>query len=247
MPTAVDAWFVRESLLDDADVAVRLEGLLSDEEAMRRDRMAFDSGRRQQLLARGLQRLVLSKYAPEFAPRDWQFVQGAAGRPELAPPFDATGLYFNVAHTAGMVALAVGRVPFIGIDVEPLDRRVPLHVAPRYFSESEVAALQALPPEQQPRRFLRLWTLKEAYLKAVGEGLAGGLDSMTFTFDEGGGIGFEHGGDPEADRWVFREFDPGGFLLALAYKDSAAGAAADVHWREWRSATWSGQEQGPET
>lgn len=234
MPTAVDAWFVRESLLDDPDVAVRFEGLLSDTEAARRDRMAFDSGRRQQLLARGLQRLVLSKYAPDVAPQDWQFVQGASGRPELAPPFDATGLFFNVAHTAGMVALAVGRVPLIGIDVEPLDRRVPLHVAPRYFSESEVAALQSLPPEQRPRRFLRLWTLKEAYLKAVGQGLAGGLDSVSFTFAEDGGITFERGDDPQTGRWVFREFDPGGFLLALAYQDSAAGAAAEVQWREYR-------------
>jgi len=235
MPAAVDAWFARESLLDDAGVAARFEGLLSDAEVLRRNRMAFDSGRRQQLLARGLQRLVLSKYAPEVAPRDWQFAQGAGGRPELAPPFAATGLHFNVAHSAGMVALAVGRVPLIGIDVEPFDRRVPVHLAPRYFSEREVAALQALPPEEQPRRFLRLWTLKEAYLKAVGKGLSGGLDSMTFTFEAGGGIGFEHGGDPEADRWRFREFDPGGFLLALAYKDSAAGAAADVHWREFRA------------
>lgn len=237
MPAPVDAWFARESLLDDAGIAARFEGLLSDAEVVRRDRMAFDSGRRQQLLARGLSRLVLSTYAPSVAPRDWQFVQGAAGRPELAPPFDATGLHFNVAHAAGMVALAVGRVPLIGIDVEPLDRRVPLHVAPRYFSESEVAALQALPPEERPRRFLRLWTLKEAYLKAVGEGLAGGLDSMTFRFEQGGGITFEHSGDPHADRWVFREFDPGGFLLALAYKDSAPGAVAEVRWREYRAET----------
>lgn len=238
MPTAVDAWFVRESLLDDPGAAAHFEALLSDAEVARRDRMAFDSGRRQQLLARGLQRLVLSKYAPEVAPREWQFAQGAAGRPELAPPFAATGLFFNVAHTAGMVALAVGRVPFIGIDVEPMDRRVPLHVAPRYFSESEVAALQALPPEAQPRRFLRLWTLKEAYLKAVGAGLAGGLDSMTFTFDETGGIAFEHGDDPEAGHWVFGEFDPGGFLLALACKDAAPGAAATIRWHEYRPETF---------
>ena len=237
MSATVHAWFARESLLDDAGIAVRFEGLISEAEAARRDRMAFDSGRRQQLLVRGLQRLMLSKYAPEIAPRDWQFVQGAGGRPELAPPLDATGLYFNVAHTAGMVAVAVGRVPLIGIDVELLDRRVPVDLAPRYFSASEVAALQALSPEEQPRRFLRLWTLKEAYLKAVGKGLSGGLDSMTFSFDERGGIGFEHRGDPDAHRWVFREFDPGGFLLALAYKDSAGGAAADVHWHEYRADT----------
>ena len=102
--------------------------------------------------------------------------------------------------------MAVGRVAHIGIDVEALDKRVPMPVARRYFSEREVAALHALAPEDQPRRFLRLWTLKEAYLKAVGEGLAGGLDSMTFTLDDEAGIGFERAGDPQAPRWTFREF-----------------------------------------
>jgi len=236
MPATVDVWYARESLLDAAGIAARFEALLSPAEAARRDRMAFDSGRRQQLLARGMQRLVLSKYIPDVAAHDWRFVQGDTGRPEFAPPFDATGLHFNLAHTAGLVVMAVGRVPMIGVDVEPLDRRVPLHVAPRYFSEREVAALQALAPEDRPRRFLRLWTLKEAYLKAVGEGLAGGLDSMTFTLDENGIVAFERAADPHAYRWVFREFSPDGYLLSLAYLDPAA-TAPDVRLREFRAET----------
>jgi 4'-phosphopantetheinyl transferase len=144
-------------------------------------------------------------------------------------------LNFNVAHTPGMVVLAVGRVARIGVDVEASDKkRVPLSVARRYFSEREVAALDALAPEARPQRFLRLWTLKEAYLKAVGAGLAGGLDRMTFTLGEDARIGFEHHEDPDAGRWAFREFRPPGYLLAVAYLDPAV-SAAEVRLREYRT------------
>src|SRR5690349_629399 len=172
MPGPVDVWFARETLLDDAQVAARFATLLDADERARRDRMAHESGRRQQLLARALQREVLSNWEPSIAPGEWRFTRGAQGRPELAPPFAATGLNFNVAHTAGLVVVAVGRVARLGVDIEALDKRVSLPVARRYFSAREVSALDALAPEARPRRFLRLWTLKEAYLKAVGEGLA---------------------------------------------------------------------------
>jgi 4'-phosphopantetheinyl transferase len=223
MPPSVDVWIAHEGLLDDPVVTAHLVSLLAPDELERRNRMATESGRRQQLLARALQREVLSRYLPRIAPRDWRFVRGESGRPSLAPPFDADGLNFNLAHTPGLVVMAVGRVAHIGIDVEALDKPVPMPVAQRYFSEREVAALHALAPGDQPRRFLRLWTLKEAYLKAVGEGLAGGLDSMTFTFDAAG-IGFERASDPQAHRWTFREFTPRGYQLALAFLDLAAEA-----------------------
>lgn len=236
MPGPVDVWFAHEALLDEPGVAIRLASLLDADENARRDRMAHEGGRRQQLLARAMQREVLSRHEPAIAPREWRFERGTAGRPALAPAFATTGLNFNVAHTAGMVVIAVGRVPRLGVDVEASDKRVPLPVARRYFSPREVAALDALAPEARPRRFLRLWTLKEAYLKAVGEGLAGGLDRMTFTLGDDASIRFEHDDDVEADRWKFREFGPGGFLLALAYLDPAH-PASEVRLREYRAET----------
>jgi len=235
MPEPVDLWYARESLLDDAPVAARFAALLAPDERARLERMATNSRRQQQLLTRGMQREVLSRYVPSVAPRDWRFERGAGGRPELAPAFAPTGLNFNLAHTPGLVALAVGRVARIGVDVEASDKPVPLPVARRYFSPREVAALDALPPEARPRRFLRLWTLKEAYLKALGEGLPGGLDRMTFTLDDGAEIGFASEDSP-AEHWVFREFTQGGYLLALAYLDPpGTGTAADVRLREYRA------------
>ena len=235
MPGPVDVWFAHEALLDDARVAARLEGLLDADERARRDRMAHESGRRQQLLARAMQREVLSRYEPAIAPTDWRFERGAGGRPALAPAFAPTGLNFNVAHTPGMAVVAVGRVGHIGVDVEACDKRVPLAVARRYFSPREAAALDALAPEARPQRFLRLWTLKEAYLKAVGEGLPGGLDRMTFTLGEQGRVTFEHDDDAQAGNWTFREFSPDGYLLALAYLDPAV-SADEVRLREYHAA-----------
>jgi 4'-phosphopantetheinyl transferase len=233
MPPTVDVWIAHEGLLDDAALAARLLSLLAPEELERRNRMALETGRRQQLLARALQRELLSRYEPRVAPRDWRFVRGESGRPSLAPPFDASGWHFNLAHTAGLVVMAVGRAAHIGIDVEALDQRVPLQVAQRYFSEREIAALHALEPEEQPRRFLRLWTLKEAYLKALGEGLSGGLDSMCFTFDQDDGVAFECAADLHADRWVFREFTTRGFQLAVAVLDAAAEAPPTISLHEY--------------
>lgn len=233
MPGPVDVWFAPEALLDDPEVAARLATLLDVDERARHDRITHESGRRQQLLARAMQRAVLSHCEPTIAPTDWRFERGAGGRPGLAPAFAATGLSFNVAHTPGMVVVAVGRVARLGVDVEAADKRVSLPVARRYFSPREAAALDALAPEARPRHFLRLWTLKEAYLKAVGEGLAGGLDRMTFTLD-GADITFEHDDDAQADRWAFREFNPGGYLLALACLDPGLDAA-EVRLREYRA------------
>ena len=229
----VNVWIASDRLLDNADHAARFTALLSADERERCDQMKTDSARRQQLLTRALQREVLSRCEPAIAPREWRFVRSPAGRPSLAPPFTETGLHFNLAHTHGMVAMAIGRVPCVGIDIESVAKRVALPVAHRYFSEREVSALVALPPERQPERFLRLWTLKEAYLKATGAGIAGGLGRMTFTFDDTGGVSFERSEDPQANRWVFREFSPEGYLLALAFMDADGAVVPEPGLREF--------------
>ncbi|HET9863728.1 MAG TPA: 4'-phosphopantetheinyl transferase superfamily protein [Steroidobacteraceae bacterium] len=230
--SAVEVWIARDSLLDAPGVGARLAQLLAPEELARRDRMAFENGKRQQLLTRAMLREALSRSVPEVAPREWRFLRGPGGRPALAPPFDSTGLDFNVAHSRGLVAAAIARAGRVGVDVETLGERVPLHVASRYFAPREVAALQALPEAEQPRRFLRLWTLKEAYLKATGEGLAGGLDSVTFSLDAGD-IGFESAAEPCAARWQFREFAAADHLLAVAHRGATAGAPGAMQLREY--------------
>jgi 4'-phosphopantetheinyl transferase len=249
----VHVWLASETLLDDPANVQRFTALMSAEERAREQRFRLEPARRQHLLARGMQREVLSAYLPGTTPRELKFVSGATGRPALAPPFDASGLVFNLAHTRGLVALAVARGAPLGIDVEIYEKKVPLEVARRYFSPAEVDALEALPGDAQPRRFLRLWTLKESYLKAVGAGIAAGLDSVTFRIDDAGACAFERAADPHAARWSFGQFDVGErHVLAVARLSTRAGM--HVEWHEFGTTgsvgfsirTLLGQEQRSE-
>jgi 4'-phosphopantetheinyl transferase len=207
-------------------------------------RLHRESGRQQFALTRALQRHVLSAYAADVSPVEWRFQSTPEGRPSLAPPFDRSGLQFNIAHTEGLVVMAVCRHARVGVDVEKLGR-APLAVTERYFSAAEAAQLRALPAEAQPRRFVQLWTLKEAYLKAVGAGLAGGLGRTSFHFDDAERFRFEREDDPEAERWQFRQFDASAdHLLALAVLPGAGHAPLTVSLREFRApGGTSGQEQ----
>jgi 4'-phosphopantetheinyl transferase len=212
----VDIWLARDPLLRDAAFLESLSRSLSVDEHERVARMQFPEGRHQQLVTRGMVRQVLSRHAPEVAPGDWRFERNAHGRPRIAGAPAAGDLQFNLAHTPGLVAVAVARAAEIGVDVERTDKPAPLAVARRYFSAAEVAELGGLPLADQPRMFHRLWTLKEAYLKAIGTGVTGGLGSMTFHFGPDG-VTFERAADAAASRWEFREFDVhGDYLLALA-------------------------------
>jgi 4'-phosphopantetheinyl transferase len=242
-PDQVDIWLARDPQLRDAAALDGLSRCLSADEHARVARMHFSEDRHQQLVTRGMVRQVLSLYVPGVAPAGWNFERNRHGRPAITGVSEAArDLQFNLAHTPGLVALAVARDAEIGVDVERADKRAPLAVARRYFSVAEVEAMEALPAEEQARRFRRLWTLKESYLKATGTGVAGGLGSMTFHI-EPEGVRFERAADAAASRWVFREFQVDGeFLLALAFRGREGGTPLRVNLREF-PARESGQEE----
>jgi 4'-phosphopantetheinyl transferase len=139
--------------------------------------------------------------------------------------------------------MAVCRHALVGVDVEKVGR-APLAVAGRYFSAAEAQQLRALPPEAQARRFVRLWTLKEAYLKAIGSGLAGGLGRMSFIFDSTGVFRFERADDADAAHWQFRQYEVGEHhVLGLAVLPRAIDGPLEVTLREFHPSGSSSQEQ----
>jgi 4'-phosphopantetheinyl transferase len=231
---AVDIWLAFDAQFQQPATQAKLSALLTSSDIDRQRRLYFEAGRRQFALTRALQRRVLSEYAAEVDPAQWQFQASAEGRPSLAPPFDRSGLHFNLAHTEGVVAMAVCRHARVGVDVEKAGR-APLAVAERYFSAAEVAQLHALPAEAQPRRFVKLWTLKEAYLKAMGTGLAGGLGRMSFMFGAAEDFRFERADDADAERWQFRQYEIGEqHTLGLAVLPRVGNAQLEVTLREFR-------------
>jgi sugar phosphate isomerase/epimerase/phosphopantetheinyl transferase len=194
--------------LDERAVAAFID-LLSADEHERRDRFVFPRDAREFAVAHGLLRRSLSAVDGR-PPHDWAFSPGAHGKPRLAAA-TASGarLSFNLAHTDGLVACAIARDGDVGIDVEAIDRRAePLRVAHRYFADVEVAALTACEASARHVRFIEIWTLKEAYVKAIGAGLACPLDEFAFGFDGPGSLRFERRHTGDAGAWHFSLYVP---------------------------------------
>jgi len=176
----IDVWCVFSEGIDDPDLFDEYRRQLPPEEVEQEQRFVFEKSRLQFLLSRVLVRSVLSHYAGNDL-RAWEFTRNAYGKPSVSAPAGMP-FEFNLSHTAGLVVCAVSLGRDLGVDVEDLRAASDnLHLARRYFAAAEAAALEALPPEEQPVAFLRFWTLKEAFIKARGMGLSIPLNDFAFS------------------------------------------------------------------
>jgi 4'-phosphopantetheinyl transferase len=188
---------------------------LSDDERTKAQRFVSDADRQAYLAAHCLKRRMLSRADPAIAPSDWRFEQGPHGKPELRGRAD---LHFNLSHCQGLVACAVRREGPIGIDVEFLGRPAPLEVAARFFSRGEAGWLGKLPEQAQHEPFFRIWTLKEAYIKAVGLGLSQSLGDFSVSVERLD-LEFAHAGMGDASGWRFHQATIGAsHILAAAWE-----------------------------
>jgi 4'-phosphopantetheinyl transferase len=181
----VHVWTAVPDQVSDPAARARCEAMLSPDERARMQRFRFERDRHIYLVAHALVRTALSRYAT-CAPAAWTFTVNEYGRPDIAPGICARPLRFNLSHTHGLVAVAIALERDVGVDVEHLyPRSFDLGVAGHFFAPAEVAALTALPADAQRDRFFAYWTLKEAYIKARGMGLALPLDQFAFDLDHG--------------------------------------------------------------
>ncbi|AKT37658.1 4'-phosphopantetheinyl transferase family protein [Chondromyces crocatus] len=179
-PGVAHLWYVFHEEIQDPGLLAAYRDLMTPEEAERQARFYFPKGRHEHLVTRALVRTTLSRYAP-VDPRDWRFVAGDKGRPEIAAPTGNARLRFNLSHTEGLIACLVTLDHEVGVDVEFVDRpSSTVDVADRFFSPHEVRELRAQPAERQRDRFFDYWTLKESYIKARGMGLSLPLDQFSF-------------------------------------------------------------------
>jgi 4'-phosphopantetheinyl transferase len=168
------------------------ESLLSEDERERARRQLIEGARKQFILARGRVRTLLGEYL-QLHPSEIAFEYGPYGKPALSRELGAE-LRFNIAHSRGHLALAVGIGSEIGIDFESLESASSADVIVRhYFSPAEESAYFSLPPAERAIGFLQYWTRKEALLKAKGFGFARSLREadehcdwwvQSFMFDE---------------------------------------------------------------
>ena len=199
--------------VDAVDIKPRIDAyrpLLSADEVRRISRFVQPEDALRFVIGRALARTMLSRYA-DIEPRDWPLVIDEHGRPQLAGrPRAAPDLRFNLSHTRGLIACAVTIGREVGIDVEHVHRRLVHDVPERFFSPREVADLRALPEDEQPIVFFDYWTLKEAYIKARGLGLALPLRQFTFlrAADRPPSIEFAPELQDDPATWQFAQFWP---------------------------------------
>jgi 4'-phosphopantetheinyl transferase len=136
--------------------------VLNEDECARAGRFFTAADRQQFIAAHGLLRASLSHFNPG-APQGWRFLTASHGKPKLHPIHGLQEIDFNISHTKGAVACAIARGYAIGVDIENVEfTGDPLDIAEVFFAPAEFALLL----------FLCLWTLKEAYVKASGQGFS---------------------------------------------------------------------------
>jgi 4'-phosphopantetheinyl transferase len=234
-PREVHVWLSAPEELSEAQLDV-CRSLLDAGEEERRARYLFERHQRLFAAAHGFVRSVLSGYVA-LAPEDWRFSTNDHGRPDAVLPAGAPPLRCNLSHTDGLVACGLVLDRDLGLDVEGHRRPISDGLAERSFAPPELAAWRALEGDAQRERFFEHWTLKEAYMKARGIGLALGLDNFWYRIEPGRPLQIEFGPtiDDRPPEWQLHLFDPTPqHRGALAVR---RGSGADLALRVFR---WDG-------
>jgi 4'-phosphopantetheinyl transferase len=220
--TVIHVWTLPVDGLDEAAAAPLLE-ILDEAERVRQARFVTARHRVLFAAAHALVRAALSTLVAE-PPAAWRFAADRNGKPAAFLDGRPAPLSFNLSHTEGLAGVAAIAYPgwALGFDVEPLARDVRLAVADRFFSRHENAWLEGLAePARQPG-FLRLWTLKEAFIKATGKGLTQDLASFWFDPDPPR-IHFAPSLAERCEDWWFEQrMLDGGFVAALGLRNPGA-------------------------
>ena len=196
----------------------RLTSILSPGEKLRAARFRFRSHRSQFILSHVMLRLLIARYL-ELETDQISFTYGANGKPGFARGGAEPELQFNLSHTEGLAVCAFAPHQRIGIDVEKVRSDFAMEeIAERFFSEAERQALCGLPIEESYYAFFRCWTSKEAYIKAIGDGLSHPLDQFDVSIAADSAALISTRPDAlEASRWSIQAVPvPAGYVAALA-------------------------------
>jgi len=201
------------------DEAASPGALLDAAERAQAARFVYGDDRRRFVRTHGWVRRVLGAYRT-VPPAMLRFTRGPFGKPAL------DGISFNLSHAGEVALLAVAaEAVAVGIDVERVRPLADIaDMVRQCFAPEEAAVWRALPPAEKMLGFFRLWTFKEAFVKATGEGLSRRLDSFAVSLGSPPALL-----RPHVAGWSLHDVPaPPGHVAALAC--STPGAAV----RQWR-------------
>ncbi len=214
-----------KAILDQPEPIIqKIEHILSADELVRAKKFYFQRDSERFIISRGILRLILGVYTNRN-PVDLIFQYGTHGKPYLEQE-----ICFNMSHSGGLAVYAFTRNVQVGIDVEHI-RQMPdaEEIIARFFSSYENSVFRGLPEDQKQEAFFRCWTLKEAYIKAIGDGLAHPLDQFSVSYAPGEPARLL---DSAEARWLLKDFIPAsGYIAAIALEKNGK----DFNWQflEW--------------
>jgi 4'-phosphopantetheinyl transferase len=197
----------------------QLAQTLSEEEHRKAKCFHFEQDRKRFIVGRGVLRTILGLYLG-VEPSLLRFCYNSHGKPYLADRFGGGALQFNLSHSHELALYAFTRGREIGVDLEYI-RYIPdaEQIAASFFSARENTVLHTLPTSQKQETFFNCWTRKEAYIKAIGNGLAQPLDKFDVSLAPGepARLLSVDGAPEEASRWSLKALTPApGYVAALA-------------------------------
>lgn len=237
--TQQHVWFCYPDRITAASKREYFLSLLSTEEKQRYQRFHFDKDRHSYLVSHALVRSALSQYA-DIKPQQWKFTSNKYGKPEIDGSHQCAALRFNLTHTKGLSACLISLGQDCGIDVERQTRRVKLMpIAERMFAEPELAQMQAVDEAVQREKFFEYWTLREAYVKAIGTGLGGSSKQFYFEIadamadnEKAANIQFKDDESRDERDWQFIVFKPSPMYTLSVAVQSSASCGKKILFRE---------------
>ncbi|MEA5537232.1 4'-phosphopantetheinyl transferase family protein [Crocosphaera sp. XPORK-15E] len=157
--------------------------ILNDQEQIKAKRFQFEQHQRRFIVARSTLKIILSRYL-NIPPDQITFEYSPLGKPKLSNEINSQKIEFNLSHSQELAIYGITCDRLIGVDVEYI-RPMPdaEQLAKRFFCPQEAEKINTLSSPDKDKAFFQLWTAKEAYLKATGEGISGGLDKVEIFLD----------------------------------------------------------------
>jgi 4'-phosphopantetheinyl transferase len=226
------------SLLQSQSCLAWLVQTLSPDEHARAQRFHFERDRRRFMIGRGVLRDILARYLDRDA-RQITFAYTERGKPYLPAESSMPDIFFNLAHSNELAIYAIASKQDVGVDLEYIHPVPELdQIAAHFFSAAEYQAIRSLSEDQKQLGFFNCWTRKEAYLKALGDGLSKPLDQFEVSLAPADPARLLHvmGDDQEAQRWSLLAlgFDQNDYVGSLAIRNSAV-SSNNIEMFSWPS------------
>lgn len=206
-PSGVQIWIIRLDL--ESRQTDQFVPWLSSDEVARSERFIRPRDRNRYVTCRAALRGLIAARL-DVSPDEVSFDYGEYGKPKLSESMRGDGLTFNVAHSQDLGCIAVGRGEEVGVDVEAIRPLSNLDsMIEKTLTRTERQYVLDLPENERLRTFFRHWTLKEAFVKAIGMGLQCPLREIEIDLCRPGRIGRLPSRAPADQRFYLHELDLG--------------------------------------